>query len=554
MRHGDVHPVSHLTSSSTRRRAVPLAGSILAASAIAALAPAAAAAADGSTVLRADQGTQRPSVPQIVGGDVAGISSAPYQVRIRANTEGQPWGTAGKFTTCGGSVLDATHIVTAAHCTINPANANIDPASYVVDTGFSRFDPTPGAGSDPAPQPGDTLQTKSVSAVRRHAGYGRPGGASGTLTQLADDAAVLTLSTPLTFDANTQPIPLADPGPSAGSGEARVTGFGLQSNGGEANGAFYSLTAPVVDPAVAPERGGTGELNALYVVTLSPRGSTCQGDSGGPLVQNGRLIGIVSSGPKCGADTPSYFANVSAPEVRDFLLGNDAPPLAPRGGQDVSLRLPSSTPEAGDTITCSAGTWSNGPTFAYRFTDTRSGRVLAEGPSATYRIKAGDAGATISCRGLATTPGGVGVTPPTEAAPAVRAAATPDPARLTAAITSGSSRVRQGGRVSFRVTVRNTGDVTARTVRTCVRVSSRFSIVSRGGATLSGGRLCWTNVRLASTTTKRFSLRADRDARAGRTTAASVSVTSPSVRSASARRAVTIVRRATAVSPGGVTG
>ena len=115
--------MSHLTSSSTRRRAVPLAGSILAASAIAALAPAAAAAADGSTVLRADQGTQRPSVPQIVGGDVAGISSAPYQVRIRANTEGQPWGTAGKFTTCGGSVLDATHIVTAAHCTINPANA-----------------------------------------------------------------------------------------------------------------------------------------------------------------------------------------------------------------------------------------------------------------------------------------------------------------------------------------------------------------------------------------------------------------------------------------------
>ncbi|MDO9409614.1 serine protease [Patulibacter sp.] len=549
--------MSHLTSPSTRRRGLPVAGVLVAASALAALAPAGATAADGTTVLRADQQSTTRSTPRIVGGDVAGIASAPYQVRIRAKTDGQAWGTAGRFTSCGGAVLDATHIVTAAHCTINSDNnAEIAPVSYVVDTGFSRFDATPGAGTDPAPQAGDTLQTRSVAAVRRHGGYGRPLGGSGSLEQLADDAAVLTLATPLTFDGNTQPIALADPGPAPSSGDARVTGFGLQSDGGEANGNLYSLLTPVVDPAISQQNGGTGELNALYVTTLAPGGSTCQGDSGGPLVQNGRLIGIVSSGPKCGANTPSYFTNVTAPEVRDFILGNDTPALAPRGGQNVSLSI-SSSPKVNDVATCAAGTWTNGPTFSYRFTDTKSGRILAEGPSATYKLKAADAGATISCRVFATTPGGVGVTPATAASNAVAAlppAPKPDPARLTTSIVSGSSKVKQGSRVSFRVTVRNTGDVTARTVRTCVRVSSRFSIVSRGGATLSGGRLCWTNSRLASTTTKRFSLRADRDARAGRTTAATVSVTSTSTRSASARRAVTIQRRATAVSPGGVTG
>jgi uncharacterized repeat protein (TIGR01451 family) len=547
-----VADVSRFTSPQSRRPGARAAGAAIAVSAIAAMAPSVASAADGDTVLRAQN--QQQNKAQIVGGDVVAINTAPYQVRIRAKTDGRAWGTPGAFTTCGGSVLDATHIVTAAHCTIDSDdNSNIDPLSYVVDTGFSRFDPTPGAGTDPAPQPGDTLQTKDVSGVRRHAGYGKPLGGSGTLAQLADDVAVLTLSTPLTFDGNTQPLPLADPGPSPLSGDARVTGFGLQSDGGTSNGNLYALPTPVVDPTVPIANGGAGELNALYVISLAARGSTCQGDSGGPLVKDGRLIGIVSNGPKCGGNQPSFYTNVAAGEIRDFILGNDAPPAAPRGGQDVSLQAPSS-PKVGDTLTCGAGTWTNGPTYTYTFTDTKTGRVLASGPSAQYKLVDADAGATVSCRVSATTPGGVGLTPATTATATVAALPKPDPAKLAASITSGSSRVKQGSRVSFRITVRNTGDTTAKNVRTCVRVSSRFSVVSRGGAKLSGGRLCWTNATLRTSTTKRFTLRADRDARAGRTTAATVSVTSPSLRSASARRAVTIVRRAVAVSPGGVTG
>jgi len=530
--------VSPLVSSSTPggRR---VAGALLAAALALAVVPAAAGASTGRVVLRA-VAPAPPSVatPRIVGGQATTIAGAPYLVRIRAREDGQPYGASGPFSysTCGGTLVDPTHVVTAAHCVLN-AGADVPPASFRVNTGFSRFNATPGSGGDPRPLSGDALQTRTVEAVRRHPGYALRAGGSGTLAELVNDVAVLTLSSPVRTDASTQPIGLADAGASP-LGTARTAGYGLQADGGTADGLLYALDTPLSDASTPLASGGTGGLNALYAVSQSPVGSTCQGDSGGPLVQNGRLIGVVSSGPSCGPGAPSFYTNVAAPEVREFLLGNDAPPAAPRGGEDVSLRTPKA-PRTGDTLTCSAGTWSNGPTFVHTFTDTRNGRVLQSGPGATYVLAQDTVGATVSCRAAASTAGGTGRTPPTGATAAV---AQGPQAKLRARMTASRSRVPRRGRVRMRITVTNTSSILATTVRTCVRPGPRFVVTQNGGGQIVGGRLCWTTPSVKRGVTKRFELKTRKQAKRGRTTLASASVTAPYVKSAGANRRITVRR------------
>jgi hypothetical protein len=227
---------------------------------------------------------------------------------------------------------------------------------------------------------------------------------------------------------------------------------------------------------------------------------------------------------------------VAAPEIREFVLGNDAPPAAPRGGEDVSLRAPRA-PRTGDALLCSPGSWTNGPSFSFTFVDTRNGRVLQDGPSGTYALAQDTVGATVSCRATATTAGGVGRTPPTGATAAVVQGPR---ARLRATVSVSRSRIPRRGRVSLRVTVRNTTSVLATTVRTCVRPGKQFVVRRRGGGTVVGGRLCWTNASIRRSATKRFELAARPRARRGRQTVAAVSVTAPFVRTAGASRRVTV--------------
>ncbi|WP_022927942.1 serine protease [Patulibacter americanus] len=555
-------------SSTTRRRGVRTLGLLAATSALAAGVPSLASAADGTTVLRSQAQIVK---PQIVGGSQIQVTRAPWQVLIEVRTPRPGGGVS--IGLCGGSLVGDRHIVTAAHCTYDGDNQpKNDLTEYTVYSGVSDR-------SDlPLGEPGDNVQQRTgaqIASVTRHPGYVSPGD-RGTVAQFVNDVAVITLATPLVLDpstpSTTRPIALPAAGPNPGTGtNVFVSGFGLQADGtndpnAAPNGHLYGLDTALVDAADA-----AGPYNALYLVTQSGNGSTCSGDSGGGLVQGETLVGVVSSGARCGVGETGNFTALTAGEnltfVRNVVFGEANPiPRAPIGGSEITVRAPAS-PQVGDQFVCSPGGWANDPSFTYAFTDTVSGALLQNGPSGTYTATAGDVGRRVSCRVTAVTAGGVGVSLPTQPAPAIRALPVaapkptpkpkpkpkPDPARLRATVVSGSSTVKQGSRVAFRITVRNTGDVAAKSVRTCVRVNSRFSVVSRGGAKLTGGRLCWTTSSLKSSTTKRFSLRADRDAKVGRV-ATTVSVTAPSVRSASARRVVTIARRATAAAPGGVTG
>lgn len=109
--------------------------------------------------------------PRIVGGSEIDISDRAFQISL----------LNGGFHYCGGSIVNPTTIVTAAHCSQNAA---------------SRYSIR--AGSNSRLSGGQVI---SVSEVINHPDY--------TSSGFAWDVAVMKLSQPLTFDKNVQPIKLA---------------------------------------------------------------------------------------------------------------------------------------------------------------------------------------------------------------------------------------------------------------------------------------------------------------------------------------------------------
>jgi hypothetical protein len=78
---------------------------------------------------------------------------------------------------------------------------------------------------------------------------------------------------------------------------------------------------------------------------------------------------------------------------------------------DAALKLPvnsvlpaiTGTTTQGSTLTCSTGTWSKSPTFAYQW--NRSGSPISGATAATRVLAAGDVGATLTCTVMATNAG-----------------------------------------------------------------------------------------------------------------------------------------------------
>lgn len=124
--------------------------------------------------------------------------------------------------------------------------------------------------------------------------------------------------------------------------------------------------------------------------------------------------GTVGSRPWVAA----LFAGSPSDTVR---LSLGALPPAP-----ASLVAPSvsGTPAAGQVLTCEPGTWSGSPT-GFTITWLRDGQPIAGATGATYVVSAGDRGSAISCRVVATNPGG-------DSAPVTSAAAAIPPAAAAA--------------------------------------------------------------------------------------------------------------------------
>ncbi len=226
---------------------------------------------------------ERPTVtPRIVNGRTPRAGEISAFVLIDANGQ------------CGGTLVDLTHIVTAAHCLIN-SNGQPDVAASNISTYWS---------STGGPV---TNWTSNVKSFVAHPHYDP--------VTSENDVAVLTLERPI---HGATPMPVADLETSddlLDAGEpVTVVGYGHTSWGGSVSTTMLVADLTVVPDDVCADRNKSFSLDGVTVWGLGVDTSiqvcaggvrngklvdSCQGDSGGPLFHDGYLLGVVSWGFGC---------------------------------------------------------------------------------------------------------------------------------------------------------------------------------------------------------------------------------------------------------------
>ncbi|MFC0431136.1 trypsin-like serine protease [Kutzneria buriramensis] len=201
--------------------------------------------------------------PRVVGGERASIVEYPWVVYLTDSTG---------FQFCGGTVVAATKVLTAAHCL---ANQRADNLRVVVGR------------EDKRTTDGRVVNAQSVWVSPNY--RGDPTGGS--------DFAVITLSRRV----NVPALPLASDNtlyqPNA---MATVLGWGMTKESGEASEYLMQAAVPLDSDTACTAAYQQYRASAMVCAGYQQGGvDTCQGDSGGPLEINGVLVGITSFGDGC---------------------------------------------------------------------------------------------------------------------------------------------------------------------------------------------------------------------------------------------------------------
>jgi trypsin len=245
-----------------------------------------------------------PPAGAVVGGTMAAQGQFPYVVSIWADS----W--FGSSHICGGSILDATTVLTAAHC----ADGQLASSLSVRYGAANRTAGTAVAVSQVIMDPRWNRET------------------------ISDGVAILKLAAPMTLDgAHAAPIALAPAG-SEPSGTAQVAGWGMLPGGGTLPVQQHYAALPIVGRATCQaEWDKVNHVDASMMCAGGNGTSACNDDSGGPLVQDqgGQPVevGVVSWGHNgCpGKPYPGVFADVAT--LRGWIdasRGASARPAAAR--------------------------------------------------------------------------------------------------------------------------------------------------------------------------------------------------------------------------------
>lgn len=327
-----------------------------------------------------------PARTSSIGGQaVSSPREAPWSVLLSMQ-EGED------FSACSGSIVDATHVVTAAHCTYDRQGSLRAASAYTVLAGITD--------SAKDSEPGER-ELHTVSAVRVEPSFapGEPGG----------DIALLRTSPPFDLsDPGVEAIDFADDDAGlAVGGTATLFGWG-QVEDGRADGRLHRL-----------DQGLLEQWQCTYGVpsvlcAWSATGAACAGDSGGGLVTTTdppRLLGVsnfvIYPSSACAAGNLTAYTDVTTPEIRSWLSGDDEPPLAPRASANALLwgELFSR-----GTAICNAPKWDGDPalttTFLYATPGSHATQVVQRGLSNKYELGPEDVGHALVCVSVATNAGG----------------------------------------------------------------------------------------------------------------------------------------------------
>ena len=330
----------------------------------------------------------------IVGGRAISIRQAPWAVSIlnTADRRDGAW--------CSGVVVDAEHVLTAAHCVYDLSTETPLPV------GDLRV--VAGEANVGGPAKGDEPQSRGVVVARPHPFY-RVTDQLAYRGLLPDDVAVLTLAKPLNLSTpDVKAVALRAAGPFPAGRSAVIAAFGGVSANGR-DGVLHAMTATVLAQGRCGLGDGDQDLAPFTGVELCSQatGGSCPGDSGAGIVALGKsptLIGILNSAPggDCKKGIPTRFAYVGTGEIREWVLYGDAhPPVAPR---DFSLIINGIPLRVGAFIVCgNIGTRS----YQARYVLSVAGRVIrTSGGLIQYRVPRVDAGEEMRCVGTATNAGG----------------------------------------------------------------------------------------------------------------------------------------------------
>jgi secreted trypsin-like serine protease len=337
------------------------------------------------------------SAEAIVGGAEVSLVQHPYQVALIENADGAA--VSGQY--CGGSIRDTLHIITAAHCVFDtPFTAQGQPATP------SQIDVLAGVEDLTLEASG---QRPHVASISIDPSYNSAG--------FEHDAAVLTLSTPLTLNSKKQPAELIDDNDWAATPPGApvfVTGWGDTMSTPRYPDEVHGVEVNYIDDASCQGYLFGTTAPDVQVCAAAAGKDSCQGDSGGPLVRqfgavttgDDRLVGIVSSGVGCAnPNGPGLYTEVAQNAIRKFL----------RQGQPVAAPTIQSAPvlsgvaAIGQPLTCFRGIWTGSPSFSYQFVRSVAGAdvgIAASGPAADYTVTAADAGTSLRCIVTASNPGG----------------------------------------------------------------------------------------------------------------------------------------------------
>jgi len=259
----------------------------------------------------------------VVGGDPIPIEQVPWQAVVYVEADNR---------LCGGAVVDASWIVTAAHCVVGFGASQVD--AHVGITELRQRTPD---------------NAVDVSQVIVHPSW--------DANKYRNDIALLKLAAPINLNRSRQPISIpvgldAAQWPAAGT-PASISGWGAT--------VFDGPTSNVLRGAALQILGGPGDVEcgryggdfdvAVEICAGLPDSSVdaCQGDSGSPLVVDigglPVLAGLTSVGFECArVGFPGIYTRVSSfvPWLQEYLPSLSQSPLAP---QDVQV-----TPLSGERL------------------------------------------------------------------------------------------------------------------------------------------------------------------------------------------------------------
>ena len=156
---------------------------------------------------------------KIVGGEEVTPNSIPYQVSF----QDKPLFGGNPFHFCGGAVIDANNVLTAAHCCRgqNAGDVQIVAGEHTI---YSE------EGNE---------QTVDIAKIIVHEDYGS--------FSHENDVCILQLASPLELNDKVQGLPMPEQGQDWAAGsKAIVSGWGTLSAGGSSSRVLRSVEVPIV--------------------------------------------------------------------------------------------------------------------------------------------------------------------------------------------------------------------------------------------------------------------------------------------------------------------